>query len=302
MAPSIFISYSRKDVEIARYIYDDLVKCNIDVFIDDESLNAGDAFYARIAQEIEERDVILFLVSQDSVVSRFVIDEVLHGHKHQKRIIPLRLDNAIIPKDIFFIGSVHQQQFERSQVGLKTLYSALGMNDDTYSINPNQSVNDYSTLNETVAIASSRTVRRGSAAYRERVIKELEEAQIQIDFSNDPDIHFYALSANGTRIPIAVRGSARKGFALSSVYEKIPRLLITYVWGMEPGYEQLTFALTYTEAYKIIETRQLYLTSSWREGNYSVSNVPPEVESYLKRFRMSSKTWRAKLEVMATSE
>jgi len=85
----IFISYSRKDLEVARPIVDALTKDNLDVWIDWEDIPRGEEFEREIQQGIEGSDVFLFLVSPDSAQSDWCNKEIAHAVKNGKRILPI---------------------------------------------------------------------------------------------------------------------------------------------------------------------------------------------------------------------
>ncbi|MBI5295602.1 MAG: TIR domain-containing protein [Chloroflexi bacterium] len=85
----IFISYSRKDLKLARPIVYSLTQDDLDVWIDWEDIPKGEEFYQKIYQGIEESDIFLFLISPDSVHSEWCNNEIAHAVKNGKRILPI---------------------------------------------------------------------------------------------------------------------------------------------------------------------------------------------------------------------
>lgn len=105
---SIFISYSRKDKDAADYIANELRARGADVFIDYEDIPPGDEFPLWLSQEVINRDCFVLLVSPNSVVSKWVKREVNWADKHNKKIIPLLMENTEIPDELDFI--IHSLQ------------------------------------------------------------------------------------------------------------------------------------------------------------------------------------------------
>ncbi len=134
MTARIFISYSSKDTEIAKFIHEELTKRGVDVFIDYRSIDDGDDFFERIAREVEERDRVLFLVSKHSVGSKWVKIELQHAFENDKPITPIALDDTAIPRPLFFVGKLHRRAFERSAEYMARLCGVLGIEEKTLSI------------------------------------------------------------------------------------------------------------------------------------------------------------------------
>ena len=87
----IFISYSRKDLITARRIVNTLKELKLDTWFDWDSIPKGEAWEQEIYRGIEEADVLLFLISPDSVQSEMCNKEVLHAIRNNKRILPVLL-------------------------------------------------------------------------------------------------------------------------------------------------------------------------------------------------------------------
>ena len=66
MIYDVFISYSWKDKETARFIYQELIRAGFTVFIDDKELSAGGSFPASVAENILNSNVFLYLGSNNS--------------------------------------------------------------------------------------------------------------------------------------------------------------------------------------------------------------------------------------------
>ncbi len=85
----IFISYSRKDEEFARRLATDLEKLGADVWIDVDDIPAGMNWSTAIQQGLDTCDVIIVVISPDSMASSNVADEWQAFHDDKKPIIPV---------------------------------------------------------------------------------------------------------------------------------------------------------------------------------------------------------------------
>lgn len=102
----VFISYSRKDAEVANQIYEELCNNELDVFFDRQSIRA-ESFPSKIAQGIKESKVVLFLASKNSVTANYAPDELVYAKNNKPRnaIIVYRIDSCVFPDDIELLFS-----------------------------------------------------------------------------------------------------------------------------------------------------------------------------------------------------
>jgi hypothetical protein len=87
----VFISYSRADVAAAEAIADALARNGFDVKIDVRDLPYGEEWQAELAGFIAGSDTVLWLVSPDSVRSRWVNWELGEVVRLSKRLVPVRV-------------------------------------------------------------------------------------------------------------------------------------------------------------------------------------------------------------------
>lgn len=106
MSGKIFISYTRRDKQIVRQIYKKLKSAGYSPWLDVEDILPGENWQRAINKAIEEADIFLAILSENSVNRRGVIqkeirlaldkmDELLPGDIF---IIPLRVDDCEIPE------------------------------------------------------------------------------------------------------------------------------------------------------------------------------------------------------------
>lgn len=86
---TLFISYSRKDTDFVRRLYDALAGESLESWVDWEGIPPADDWLRKIHAAIESADAFVFVMSQDSLDSRVCGDEIAHAVKHHKRLIPV---------------------------------------------------------------------------------------------------------------------------------------------------------------------------------------------------------------------
>ena len=109
----VFISYSRKNKDIATHIAEQLDLRGANVFIDYKRLLAGQDWTDRLAKEIEKADVVLFLMSPISVKSKWVKAEISWAEHLGKPILPVWLDDDTSMSSFFFLARVERVDFTR---------------------------------------------------------------------------------------------------------------------------------------------------------------------------------------------
>lgn len=92
----VFISYSRLDRDFAEKIYADLVKNNIEVWMD-VNIEAGSLWDDSIASEITQCEFFILIVSDSSISSDNVHDEITLARDECKIILPLIKEKCDIP-------------------------------------------------------------------------------------------------------------------------------------------------------------------------------------------------------------
>lgn len=86
--PDVFISYSRKDAQIAQQLASKLQANDVSVFIDQTSLVAGESLEASLTRSIDRAQAVIVILSGD-VRSRFVEKELTQALEMQKEVIPV---------------------------------------------------------------------------------------------------------------------------------------------------------------------------------------------------------------------
>lgn len=88
-AASVFLSYSRVDVETARWLQVQLVASGISVFRDVDDTLAGELWWKRVTELIAAAQAVVFVLSPNSAASKVCADEVEFAQSFNKRIFPV---------------------------------------------------------------------------------------------------------------------------------------------------------------------------------------------------------------------
>jgi len=101
---SCFISYSGKDLDFVEKLYSDLKENNVECWFAPHDMRIGDDIWDTIDRAIRIRDKVLLILSQNSIGSTWVEDEVkkvFAEERENKRLVlfPIRLDEAIVGTD-----------------------------------------------------------------------------------------------------------------------------------------------------------------------------------------------------------
>lgn len=104
MKYDVFISYSRKDTEIANKICAAFDSVGITYFIDRKGIAGGMEFPSLLAKAIRESQLFLFLASENSYLSRYTGNEVQYAWNKlpPNSLVPYIIDNSSLPEDMQF--------------------------------------------------------------------------------------------------------------------------------------------------------------------------------------------------------
>lgn len=92
--PRIFISYARRDVEQIDRLAARLAAAGHSVFVDRDSIIAGDVWRKRIVDAIDNADLILVALSSASVASQQVRREVEIAQERDAPIVPVTIESV----------------------------------------------------------------------------------------------------------------------------------------------------------------------------------------------------------------
>ena len=103
----IFISYSRKDSDIADRICKAFDNAGITYFIDRQGIGGGMEFPKVLAEAIMSCKIFLYLGSENSYASKFTNSEITYAFnkKPKEQILPYIIDNSTLPAELEFVFS-----------------------------------------------------------------------------------------------------------------------------------------------------------------------------------------------------
>ena len=119
MSYDVFISYSRKDSEVADRIAQAFETAGISYFIDRQGISGGMEFTEVLANAILESKIFLFLASENSYNSKFTQSEVGYAFKYKQKedIIPYFIDNSTLPKGLdFTLASINWRNMSQHPI------------------------------------------------------------------------------------------------------------------------------------------------------------------------------------------
>lgn len=125
----VFISYSRKDIAFARQLHESLVKQGLDTWIDWQDIPPSVDWLAEVYEAIEGADAFVFVISNTSLQSEICNLEIQHAAKHNKRLIPIAIDNidaSQVPKELAVINwIIFDEAGEKFSNALENLVDAI---------------------------------------------------------------------------------------------------------------------------------------------------------------------------------
>ena len=124
----IFISYSRRDIDFVRRLFDQLQERDHESWVDWQDILPTADWLAEIYRGIESADSFLFVISPDSVVSEFCTLEIEHAVKHNKRLIPVvweDVEDSQVHTSMVARNWIFLRQEDDFEAGLELLIGAL---------------------------------------------------------------------------------------------------------------------------------------------------------------------------------
>lgn len=99
----VFISYSRKDLELVKDIKKEIDRLvGIDCWMDLDGIESGEQFEDVIINAICKCDTILFMMSANSMQSEWALDELDFAKHEKKRIVLVRIDKSEMAGKFYF--------------------------------------------------------------------------------------------------------------------------------------------------------------------------------------------------------
>jgi hypothetical protein len=128
-APSVFISYTKKDSEFAHKIAEQMERFPVKVLIDTKEFKVGDKISDRIENLVEQCDYFAFVVSDSSLESRWANEELKEALAKKKKVLPLVLQPTSLPDALRnVVYADFSQSFEDGLVKLRRTFKDMRHN------------------------------------------------------------------------------------------------------------------------------------------------------------------------------
>ena len=127
----VFVSYSRKDREIAEELVAGLELCGFDAYLDQEDIAPGEPWEDRLRSLIRQSDTVVFVISPDSIASTHCTWEVDETERLSKRLVPVMfrpVPDADVPTRLRRLNYIFFGEGRSFANGLRDLAQALRAN------------------------------------------------------------------------------------------------------------------------------------------------------------------------------
>ncbi len=117
MNSPVFISYSSKDRDPVMEVVEALRISGISVWVDEGGIHAADLWSEQIVEAIKHCQVMIVIVSENSINSHNVVKEVMLASENKKSLLPLYLEKVDIPSNLEYqlAGIQHLEYFGKNK-------------------------------------------------------------------------------------------------------------------------------------------------------------------------------------------
>jgi hypothetical protein len=107
-------------------IQESLKQAGITYWIDKERLIGGESFPKRIAQQIRDAKVVLFVSTSNSNQSDWTMNEIATAREYNKKIIPFRYDDSqYSPSIMIYLAGIQYISYPNNQNAISQLIEAV---------------------------------------------------------------------------------------------------------------------------------------------------------------------------------
>lgn len=123
----IFVSYSRRDLDVANRLTDALEHAGHQAWIDRQDIRSGADWQEEIVRAIQDAEYFVLLLSPDSVTSADVLKELTLADRERKRFFPALLRGVDVPKSMQYalVNLQTVDLFQNFDTGVARLLDAL---------------------------------------------------------------------------------------------------------------------------------------------------------------------------------
>lgn len=124
----VFISYSRRNKDFTRKLYDALIEAKRTVWADWDSIPAASDWFAEIKQGIEQTNTVLFVLSSEWIKSNECRKELEYAIGMGKRLLPIlyeMVDPNDVPPELAKINWIYMRDSDDFETAFQTLLKAM---------------------------------------------------------------------------------------------------------------------------------------------------------------------------------
>src|SRR5438046_2241530 len=124
----VFISYSRKDKDFVRRLYEALKSRGREAWVDWQDIRPTEEWMQAIYAAIEGADTFVFVLTPDSVASVIARREIAHAAEHNKRMVPIvarEVNAKTVPEALAKLNWIFSRDSDDFEKATDTLVSAL---------------------------------------------------------------------------------------------------------------------------------------------------------------------------------
>jgi hypothetical protein len=121
----VFISYSRRDKDFVEILYKALIASKYETWIDWQDIMPTTEWWKEIESDIEAAHTFIFVVSKDSISSKYCRQEIDHAIAHGKRLIPILRRKDYEHTDMHPKLGTHQWLMFRDEDNFDTAFAQL---------------------------------------------------------------------------------------------------------------------------------------------------------------------------------
>ena len=124
----VFISYSRKDSEIAQWLWNNLQNRGYEVTLDEHDILPGEEWRNRLSGLIQSADVVVFCVSPNFAASEVCSWEVNEAERQGKRLLPVVVTETVtssLPERLSQLNFIFMRYDAERAEGLPKLAEAI---------------------------------------------------------------------------------------------------------------------------------------------------------------------------------
>jgi WD40 repeat protein len=125
---SLFISYSRKDIETTRKLTQRFKEQMWDIWIDWDEIPPTVDWWSEIQRGIEESGVFLFFISPDSAQSKICNQEIDYAVRNGKRLVPIVIRDVSpeqVPSALSHLNWIFLREGDDFEIAFSKLISAI---------------------------------------------------------------------------------------------------------------------------------------------------------------------------------